>query len=77
MQWQWNHNPVDSKWSLTERKGWLRLHTVNVTNDFKFARNTLTQRMFGPYSTGTIEMDIRNMKEGDIAGLCLFQDPYA
>jgi beta-xylosidase len=77
MQWQWNHNPVDSKWSLTERKGWLRLHTVNVTNDFKYARNTLTQRIFGPYSTGTAEMDVRNMKEGDIAGLCLFQDPYA
>lgn len=77
MQWQWNHNPVDSKWSLTERKGWLRLHTVNVSNDFKYARNTLTQRMFGPYSTGTMEMDVRNMKDGDITGLCLFQDPYA
>src|SRR5262249_19044506 len=25
-QWQWNHNPVASAWSLAERRGWLRLH---------------------------------------------------
>jgi beta-xylosidase len=24
-QWEWNHNPRNSHWSLTERKGWLRL----------------------------------------------------
>ncbi|MCJ7446618.1 MAG: family 43 glycosylhydrolase [Bacteroidales bacterium] len=77
LQWQWNHNPVDSKWSLTESKGWLRLKTATVTDDLKFARNTLTQRIFGPYSTGTVEMDVGNMKNGDIAGLCIFQDPYA
>jgi beta-xylosidase len=77
MQWQWNHNPDDKKWSLTERKGWLRLHTVRVADGIMTARNTLTQRMFGPYSTATIEMDTRNMKEGDIAGLCVFQDPHA
>ena len=23
--WQWNHNPVNEAWSLTERPGWLRL----------------------------------------------------
>lgn len=77
MQWQWNHNPDDTKWSLSERKGYLRLKTAKVVNDFKLARNTVTQRMFGPYSTATIEMDVKNMKNGDIAGLCVFQDPYA
>ena len=82
MQWGWNHNPEPSKWSLSERPGHLRLHTVNVTSDFKMARNTLTQRLFAPYSSelqtlGTIKMDFTNMKDGDIAGLCVFQDPYA
>ena len=24
-QWEWNHNPRNSHWSLTERPGWLRL----------------------------------------------------
>lgn len=24
-QWEWNHNPRNTYWSLTERKGWLRL----------------------------------------------------
>ncbi len=25
VQWEWNHNPRNSHWSLTERPGWLRL----------------------------------------------------
>ena len=24
LQWSWNHNPLDSAWSLAERPGWLR-----------------------------------------------------
>ena len=27
-QWQWNHNPVDTHWSLKERKGWLTLKAL-------------------------------------------------
>ncbi|MBU5890211.1 hypothetical protein JVV71_23150, partial [Vibrio cholerae O1] len=23
LQWQFNHNPSDADWNLTERKGWL------------------------------------------------------
>ena len=26
--WQWNHVPVDGKWSLSERPGYLRLHAL-------------------------------------------------
>ncbi len=82
MQWGWNHNPVHSKWSLTEHPGHLRLSTATVTNDFKMAQNTLTQRMFAYYSetvatVGSLKMDIENMNDGDIAGLAIFQDPYA
>ncbi len=25
LQWLWNHNPDDTRWSLTDRPGWLRL----------------------------------------------------
>lgn len=77
LQWAWNHNPNDSLWSLTERKGYLRLKTGKVVDNLKLARNTLTQRPFGPASTGTAEFDVAHMRDGDVAGLAIFQDPYA
>jgi beta-xylosidase len=82
MQWGWNHNPEPAKWSLTENPGYLRLKTVQITSDFKMARNTLTQRLFTYYSDavptiGTVKMEFARMKEGDVAGLAIFQDPYA
>jgi beta-xylosidase len=81
-QWGWNHNPDPTKWSLTERPGYLRLRTAKVVDSLPKARNTLTQRMFAYYSDtlaciASTRMDIGHMKEGDIAGLAIFQDPYA
>jgi beta-xylosidase len=82
MQWGWNHNPDSTKWSLTINPGYLRLSTANVASNLPDARNTLTQRIFAYYSkteptTAVVKMDINNMKNGDIAGLAVFQDPYA
>lgn len=74
--WQWNHNPVDSLWSVTERKGHLRLTTGRIDEDFVQARNTLTQRTIGPVCSGTTALDVSNMKEGDFAGLALLQKKY-
>ncbi len=81
LQWGWNHNPDNSKWSLIERPDYLRLTTANVTSDLRSARNTLTQRILGyrddpDHSYGTIKMEIDHMTNGDVAGLALFQDPY-
>ena len=77
LQWQWNHNPDDSKWSLTERPGHLRLKAASVTTDLSKARNTLTQRIQGPDSQAEVSMDVRGMKDGDVAGFGLFQIPYS
>lgn len=82
MQWSWNHNPDNSKWSLTEHPDYLRLKTVSVVDSLTKAKNTLTQRIFAypqdlTHSYGTISMNIRNMMEGDVAGLAVFQKPYA
>jgi beta-xylosidase len=82
MQWGWNHNPDPAKWSLTERPGYLRLKTAKVVDSLPKARNTLTQRMVAYYSDtlasiATTKMEFSNMDEGDIAGLAVFQDPYA
>ena len=82
MQWGWNHNPDAAKWSLTEKPGYLRLKTSSVTQTFTMARNTLTQRPFAKHdqsipTIATTKMDVSKMKDGDIAGLAVFQDPYA
>lgn len=88
LQWQWNHNPDNSGWSLFENPGWLRLHSVSVTDNLYTARNSLTQRIMGYSgegttqtrvidSYGTIKMDISNMCDGDVAGIAVFQDPYS
>ncbi len=74
--WQWNHVPVDSKWSLSERKGYLRLHALPAESFWR-ARNSLTQRAVGPESMATTEIDTRGMKPGDVAGLALLNLPYA
>ena len=29
LHWQWNHNPIDNAWSLTERPGFLRLNSAH------------------------------------------------
>jgi beta-xylosidase len=74
--WQWNHNPDNKLWSLTQRPGFLRLTTGRVDNDFASARNTLTQRTFGPECSGMAAIDVSNMKDGDFAGLALLQKKY-
>jgi beta-xylosidase len=81
MQWSWNHNPAPGKWSLTARPGFLRLSTVATVADLPAARNTLTQRIVGKYdqaipTVGTARLDVAQMKNGDVTGLCVFQDPY-
>ncbi|MDX2301978.1 MAG: glycoside hydrolase 43 family protein [Microscillaceae bacterium] len=74
--WQWNHNPDNTSWSLSQRRGYLRLTTGRVDTSFIMARNTLTQRTIGPECSGLISMDVSNMKEGDFAGLALLQKNY-
>jgi len=74
--WQWNHNPDNRFWSLTQRPGFLRLTSGRVDPDFLQARNTLTQRTFGPECSGTTALDVTHMKDGDCAGLALLQRQY-
>ena len=76
LAWQWNHNPDNRYWSLTQRPGFLRLTTGRVDADFRSARNSLTQRTFGPESSGTVAMDVSNMQDGDSAGLAVLQRRY-
>ncbi|MDQ6812526.1 MAG: glycoside hydrolase 43 family protein [Bacteroidota bacterium] len=74
--WQWNHNPDNTLWSLTKRKGYLRLATGRTDTNFLEARNSLTQRTVGPVCTGATMLDVSNMKDGDFAGLGLLQKNF-
>jgi xylan 1,4-beta-xylosidase len=74
--WQWNHVPDDSKWSLTEKPGLLRLHSLPAA-DFYAARNSLCQRPPGPESIMTVELNGAGLSAGDTAGLALLSNPYA
>ena len=74
--WQWNHNPDNTNWSLTDRTGYLRLATGRTSQGINDAKNTLTQRTFGPECSGNIAIDTSHMKDGDYAGLAAFQNHY-
>src|SRR5690606_4452742 len=73
LAWQWNHNPDNNYWSLTERRGHLRLTNGRIDKSFLHARNSLTQRTFGPVSSATTLLDLTAMRTGDVAGLGLLQ----
>ena len=55
LQWQWNHNPDDAHWSLSERKGWLTLRALPA-DSLKACRNMLTQKVVGFQSESTTLM---------------------
>ncbi|MDQ8183443.1 glycoside hydrolase 43 family protein [Pelagicoccus sp. SDUM812005] len=76
LAWQWNHNPVNDKWSIGERRGHLRLETVRVDDDVLHARNMLTQRTFGPVSVAETKLDVLKMENGDTAGMIALQQDY-
>ena len=80
MQWEWNHLPQANGYSLFERAGWLRLKATSTTDLLSQAQNTLTQRIFmrsDKPSIGTVRLDVTKLADGDRAGICIFQDPYA
>ncbi len=73
-QWEWSHNPDNTKWSVNNG---LTLQAATVTNDLYSARNTLTHRILGPSSTATIQLNYGSMHDGDRAGLALFRNSSA
>ena len=76
LSWQFNHNPDHNLWSLTERPSHFRLKSAYLCNGLMDARNTLTQRTFGPTSAGTAALDTGGMNDGDFAGLAALQDMF-
>lgn len=76
VQWEWNYQPRAEKWSLTDRKGCMRLYAfkpINPDNKDKIilrAGNTLTQRsMRTNENVVTTKIYIDNMADGQYVGL--------
>lgn len=79
VQWEWNYQPRADKWSLSECKGFLRLHAFTPTQLNKEksvilrAGNTITQRSMRTSSNvATVKIDISHMADGQFAGLTHF-----
>ena len=76
LAWQWNHNPDNAHWEILQKPGRLRITTGRVDQDVLGARNTLTQRTFGPTSSASTRLNVDKMKNGDVAGLIALQKKY-
>ena len=50
---------------------------VSTSAPLLMARNTITQRLFGPYSCATARVDVSHLRMGDCAGLAVLNIPYA
>ncbi|RKD90312.1 glycoside hydrolase family 43 protein [Mangrovibacterium diazotrophicum] len=76
LQWSWNHNPVDSAWSLTRQAGKLALDALYAPG-FLQAKNTLTQKVIGSSGQAQVELDGSQLQDGQLAGLCLMAKEFA
>lgn len=76
LAWQWNHNPDNSSWSVTERPGYFRIRSNSVVPNIFRARNTLTQRTEGPVFASITKLDTRGLNPGDYAGIAAFSFHY-
>ncbi|MCR5684735.1 MAG: glycoside hydrolase 43 family protein [Lachnospiraceae bacterium] len=75
-KWQWNHNPDNDLWGFDYRKGYLRLRNGHIADSIVEARNTLTQRTYGPRCSCSTHLELKGLKDGDRAGLTALQGNF-
>jgi len=80
LQWQWHANFSEKWFSLSARKGWLRLNSVplppNFTN-FWSVPNLLLQKFPAPEFTVTTRLDFSRLAVGEKAGLTVMGMDYS
>jgi beta-xylosidase len=74
--WQWNHEPDDACWSVTENPGFLRIRTSDIRTNVVKAKNTLTQRTVGPKCDAIVTLNGEGLNDSDFAGICVLQSIY-
>lgn len=75
LQWQFNHNPVNDKWSLTERPGYLTIKALKA-DKLRSARNMFTQKHMGYEGVSTTEINCSGLANGQRAGLSCVGNKY-
>jgi beta-xylosidase len=79
--WQWLGNPDADFYSLTERKGMLRLYSKNPSGKPQpvlwECSNVLTQKLVCPEFEAECQLEVEALKEGDRAGLVMMGGTYA
>jgi len=74
--WQWNHNPDNSHWSLTDHPGCLKL-IPSTASDLRKARNTLTQKLMGYSGEAIVKLNYATLKDNARAGMACLGKIYA
>ena len=75
LQWQFNHNPENTAWSLVKNPRCLSLNALK-SDSFLRAKNTLTQKIMGTSGETVVRLDLSQFAEGQKAGLCIFSSMY-
>ncbi len=77
LQWLWNHNPLDDRWSLSRKPGYLQLKGCNDEADIFAVRNMLSQRLIGASGYITVKVSTEELEMGQQAGLvAMGRDPF-
>jgi beta-xylosidase len=79
LQWQWQAAPQQNWYSLTARKGALRLFTVSNPTDsgsLFYAPNLLLQKFTAPAFTASTMLEFKPAGEGDRAGITVTGNYY-
>jgi beta-xylosidase len=77
LQWQWHANHEDGWYSLTSRKGFLRLFAVSASDDFGATPNLLLQKLPATQFTAETVLELRPAGAGEEAGLIVMGEQHA
>jgi beta-xylosidase len=80
LQWQWQTNYSDKWFSLAERPGWLRLHSVPLpakAANLWLAPNLPLQKFSAPEFAVTAKLDFSKLATGERAGLIVMGQDYS
>ncbi len=73
--WQFNHEPDPALYSFPTTDSYT-VTTDRTVKNLHYAKNTLTQRTFGPHCTASVTVNASELNDGDIAGLAAFISCY-
>jgi len=79
LQWQWQAAPVNNWYSLTARKGYVRLNAVSNPTDsgsLFYAPNQLLQKFAAPAFAAITKLQLNAAANGDRAGLAVVGNYY-